>query len=619
MSNPSGLTTYKKQEGVLGITQDRKTLEWTPTNGGQNGKPTLSLGVSNVTNLQQTPATSAKVMLKVFTQSPGQTEQTAHVFQFISPTNARGEADTIKAALSAAIQAVKAAADASSAAMAIAGAVSSGPGKGKNVWEDDDSLKSDSVLQQSLFKADPALKKTFMESLRTKPEGITTSQFTAQFWSTRIHLLRAHAIEKSQTRGSYNVLSTLKPSEQATRMNVTREQMQLIFSQHPLVRKVYDREVPQTLNEHDFWSKFFQSKLLKKLRGERIEAADLTDKVFDRYLDDEQFTGRSNAYDATIPRIIDLEGNEENHSQRKGNAPEISLRPRANDKVPIIRTLNNLSEKIMSQVAPSDIDPSQPIGMDETTYNNLRLRDLQGDPEQTRVILKVRDQSQFFSDNAQQRDFEDPLARSRKEPGKAITSISQGLAQHFPQPGIGALQASDDAGSSDSVNGTGVRPSDRAKDATAHIFELIHQHRRQTEAIPSSLGLPTVISERVILTHATTTEFLHQFWSAFLSGKPDRVPEIASLVDSLNRALDRIQAVADDAEKERENEIKERQRQAREREQRTGRKQRADLSTVTGGATVVRQLLEPTMNSLSIAVERYKQALAEQMVEKEDG
>ncbi len=362
------------------------------------------------TDLQQTPASSTKVMLKIFAQAQGSKEVDTHVFSFTSPTASRPEADAIKNALSAIIQASKTSngiptapggGNAAPAAMAIASAVASTPGQGGDVASiyDDGKLVSDVELQQSLLKSDPSLSKMFMESLRTKPESTSNFQFTSQFWATRIHLLRAHAIEKKQTRGAYNVLSSIKfvTVDNTPRLSITKEQIQLIFSQHPLVKRVYDENVPK-LSEEKFWSRFFQSRLFKKLKGERLSESDAQDQVLDKYLryeDDTERTKRLMA--AHVPHIIDVEGNEENHSQRKGNQPDFTMRPASADRVPIIRILNNLSEKILSHVAPSDIDPSAPIGVDEETFNELALRDLQGDAEENRIILNIKDQSRFFS------------------------------------------------------------------------------------------------------------------------------------------------------------------------------------------------------------------------------
>ena len=41
------------------------------------------------------------------------------------------------------------------------------------------------------------------------------------------------------------------------------------------------------------------------------------------------------------------------------------------------------------------------------------------------------------------------------------------------------------------------------------------------------MGLPAEITQKAYLTNATTTEFLKQFWTAFLSGDPDRAQELA--------------------------------------------------------------------------------------------
>ena len=627
MAPSRGAAVYKKQDGVLAISKDRQAVSWTPNNP-PDATPSLVITVSTITNLQQTPESSPKVMLKIFAQLKGQTEPVGHVFAFTSPSSARAEANAIKEALTTAIQAYKAVQNSdaavrggSSAAMAIANAISGG--KGGNVWDDDEKLKSNLDLQQSLMRDDPMLKRTFEESRRLKPESLSNTQFTAQFWASRIHLLRAHAISGSQARGSYNVFSTLKPTSDGgdKKLSLSKEHVHLIFAQYPLVLRVYDDVVPKPYDETAFWSRFFQSKLFKKLRGLKIDQNDATDTVLDQYLDAEEFSGRRETQrEMQVPRIIDMEGNEEHHSQRKGNAPYRELRPQSLEKVPIIRTLNTLSEKLMAQVAPSDIDPSQPIGMDEATYENLRLRDLAGDPEQNRIILKVRDQSRFFTDSRDTaEDSKDSQSLPYVDPGAAIRSVCEDLAQAFPQPGFAAIRVdgSDqdmDEDHSDDEKEKEVPPSAKAY---SHIMDLVHQHSEQTQDIPAQLGLSATIYERVTLTHASTTEFLHQFWAAFLSSDPSRANEIASLVESLNRAMDRIKAVADDADGERNELVRAAKRTAIDFQQRTGVKRKIDLKAIKGGAEVVNQLLGPTISAVSTAIAKYRKALQEQSREND--
>lgn len=559
-------------------------------------------------------------MLKIFAQQNETQEQ--YVFTFTSGPNARAEADAIKDVLSAAIAASKAAAAAPaptgpsseglSAAMAMANAISSA-GTGPSVWDNDDKLKANAELQQSLLKSDENLQRMFMESLRTRPETLSVGQFASQFWSSRVHLLRAHAIERAQTRGSYNVLSSLKPrtDNNVTKLNITKEQIQLIFNQHPLVKKVYDENVPK-LSEQQFWSRFFQSRLFKKLRGERISDSDATDAILDKYLKEDEHADRVSQ--TQVPHFIDLAGNEVNHSQRQGNRPDFDMRPASIEKVPIIRTLNALSEKIMANVAPADGDPSAPIGMDEETYNQLLLRDLRGDEEQSRIFLNIRDQSRFFSRDKEKDDKEKKQVTER-DSKEIIVALQTDLNQTFPADGsyqLGKIVEPDEEEDNDEdekVIGSKIN----MQRASSEIFDVIRERRAQADVTSDTgtWGLSSTLYDRLSLTHATTTEFLNQFWNAFLSGNPDRAGEVASLVESLSRALERIKAVAADAEAEKETEVNKLKQHAREVFSATGKKIRVNLAGVGGGEKVVNQLLSPTISALKLAMERYREALAE--------
>lgn len=584
-------------------------------------------------------------MLRIFAQGKDGKDPEPHAFTFTSANTARAEAESIKDALSKIIQQAKPstgilAAPASNggtvkpAAMAIAGAVSSVPASrsSQDAWYDDGRLKSDVNLQQSLLKDNPSLSKTFMESLRTKPDSITTSQFTSQFWSSRIHLLRAHAIEKNQSRGAYNVLSTIKPKtdENTIKLSISKEQIQLIFGQHPLVKRVYDENVPR-LSESAFWSAFFQSRLFKKLKGEKVSDDDPTNPILDKYLEYDEDEERAQRLLAShIPHVIDLEGNEMNHSQRKGNKPDLTMRPTNMDRIPILRTLNALSEKIMSHVPPNDIDPSLPIGVDEETFNSLALRDLQAAAVEKPVILNVKDQSRFFSSNKENNGVSADARRyAQQDPTQVLQSLQADLERLSSNPNLETAIGVDNDSSSSSDDGDGGNRRPRKKRhvgsksslsaATSQILAAIAQQRSQTDdpflntggpSVSSTLGLSVAIFDRVCLTHATTTEFLQHFWHAFLSGDPDRADEIAKLVETLGRAMDRIKAVADDADSERTVEVDRIKQQMRERFERTKRKVKFDFDSIGGGAKVVNQLLAPTVKAIQLAGEKYEKALA---------
>jgi transcription initiation factor TFIIH subunit 1 len=572
-------------------------------------------------------------MLKVFTQPPGASEPEIHVFTFTSTLQARAEADAIKEALSKAIQLSKNGGTMASvpegtlAAMGIGGDVSSKPGgDGTGAsWYSDELLKTDDRLHKSLLKADASLSRTFVESLRTKPGSISSSQFTAQFWATRLHLLRAHAIETSQTKGAYNVLSAMKPKSDQ-KLSLSREQVQLIFSQHSLVKRVYDETVPK-ISETDFWSRFFSSRLFKKLKGEKVSDSDPVDVVLDKYLTLSDDVGRNQRLQTShVPRFIDLAGNEENYSQRQGNAPDKTMRPAAPEQVPIFRTLNSLSEKIMAHVASNDVDPSEPIGMDEEAFNQLALRDLQNDTAQNRIILNIKDQGHFFSTDEESDISMDTRRYGKQDPCQVLSALTADLKIGSNLPLGEAIGVNDE--SSDSENeGTlpwksHVGSKASLSGASGQIFSAIAQQRAQNDDLSiagfttletaSTCDLPTFIFERLTLTHATTTEFLHHFWLAFLSGDPARAEEIAKLVETLSRAMDRAKVVADDAEVERMKEVGRAREQVREHYARTHKKLAFNPDAIRGGSKVVNQLMAPTVEAIRIATSKYRQALNEE-------
>ncbi len=580
-------------------------------------------------------------------QASGASNTENHVFNFTSPTGARAEQEAITEALRIAIAAVKArpghnvtgslAGDSGgqSAAMAIAQAVSSGA-KAAESWYDDQRLKSDVSLQQSLLKESPALRQLFEESLREKPESIGNAQFSLQFWSARLHLLRAHAIEKSQNQGAYNVLSELRPKvvEGTTKLNLTKEQIQLIFNQHPLVRRVYNEAVPQ-LSEKEFWGRFFVSRLFKKLKGERIMETDATDKVLDKYLNaDDNLVRQTQVSESHIPHFIDLERNEQNHSQRRGNGPDLLMRPITSDNY---RALNRMSEQIMAHVAPIDGTLHAPIGMGEEAFNELRLRDLQADMEEDRLVLNINNQGRPLRDGSEDQLSPEALLYAKQDPRKVLAYLRQDMNSiNFCEErltgggfdlsaSIGVDMSSSDSDSDPRSDAAPFKSKPKKSKktlrvgshaaltaASAQILSLITQQRSRLS--PSSENTNTNLSPNILqsllLTHNTTTEFLHYFWTLFLSPTPTTERDLPSLLTTLTKSLARISAVAADAEAERQGQVDELRRQVAEHQQRTGKRRKMDESMVTlGGRREVESLMSPTIGAIGVARERFEAAL----------
>lgn len=595
-------------------------------------------------------------MLKVFEKAVEGKDATTYLFHF-NTSEARAEAKSVKDLLSRLLSDLRsndagvpkpatdtpnsngastpAAAGSGSSSMAFATAVNAPPSSLK--WFDDTHLKNDIELQQSLMKKDKSLHQTYMEAMSTKPDSISGAAFNTQFWSTRINLLRAHAIESNQKKGAYNVLSTVKPKtvDGELKLNISVEQVQMILTQHPLIKRIYNENVPR-VSENSFWARFFLSKLAKKLRGEVVTDSDAPDPLFDKYdpsENTEAFQSRIMAQQS-VPHIIDIEANEENQGGVKsGNAKDFENRQRTSR--PIVKTLNSLSEKIMANVAPSDAAlDDQAGGTTYDTYNELALRDLRGDAKEHRIMLNVKEQNQFFSKKEEREPSANAKIFATQKPSEVLFDITADIETLEPdgvggidlQAGLGYDEDSDseEEDATAGTNGTakrahvGSRASIMA--AEADIMHGIHQRRSQRYGTSTSSSsssspldgttLPEHIVSRVSLTHATTTEFLHQFWSAFLSGDPDRAAELQYLAESLARSLERVAAVAEEAERDRLDTVRKRKAEIKEHYERTGKKIRWRSEMAGGGREEVERLMAPVVKALEKARQDYSRALA---------
>ncbi len=519
--------------------------------------------------------------------------------------------------------------------MAMAQTATAG-GKGNEENYDDAKLLADTALQMSLLNSSPALRQRFDRALLEKPDSVGVLQFSMQFWSTRVHMLRSHATEKSQATGTYNVLSVIKSkSVNGTLMlSLTKEQIELLFRQHPIVQKAYNENVPQ-LSEGDFWERFFHSRLMKKLKGERIQEKDVLDPKLDKYLAyDETADNNQDLLAAFIPNFINIEANEYNHSQKQGNRPDFTMNPTNYEKAPILRVLNRMSEKMMKEVPPSDSSRHGPAGVDEETYKELQLRDLQRADDDNRVVLRVQDQSRFFSAGQSVHTSTSAATYTKRTPAQALSTLQKDLRK-FGGDGGDVLSVDlhstidiDDESSSDEEDSAPRKTKVGSKSAriaaSSQIIAAVRKRQLHNDDYSSSKSIPTSerakelhISEAVLdnltMTHNTTVEFLHYFWAVFYSGDPDRANEIARLIETLDKSLDRIKAVADMAEAERAARIDHARKENEFANQRERKKRKFDPEAIRGGAQAVNQIVNPLLRAIDTARSQYQKALQEQV------
>lgn len=599
-------------------------------------------------DLQQTPATAAKASIKiVLVEASPQAGN--HTFTFTSAA-ARDDQQMIRGLLQKGIEAAKAQeapavtpavatpggdGDGTAGAITMAKTVAASAQQTEDLYADA-KLLVDLELQMSLLNSSPALRQRFDRALGEKPASVTMGQFSNQFWSTRLNLLRSHSAEKSQTTGSYNVLSVIKSKNVngTLMLNLTKEQIEVVFRQHPIVKTAYNEIVPP-LSEGEFWERFFHSRLFKKLKGERIPDDYVTDTRLDKYLKyDENADAAQQMLVGTIPLFINIEGNEQNHSQQKGNRQDWTMVPSSNEKAPILRVLNRMSEKLMKDVPLVD-NRHAPAGQDEDTYRELQLRDLQRASDDNRVVLKVQDQSRFFSAGQSVQSSTSAAAYTKRTPSEVLSTLQQDFASintnsRAPGTDLHSKIAINDDSDSEDESGAPKNPkvgSRRGRTAaTTQIIGAIEKRHLHEDEYPSAkgvlnneqatkLGISDTILDNLTMTHNTTVEFLHYFWDVYHSGDPERANEVAKLIETLDRSLDRISAVANAAEAERNGQIEEFQRRNDLYTQQTGKRRKFNPDAVKGGANAVAQITQPLKRAIDAARSQYQKALNEQLAQ----
>lgn len=556
------------------------------------------------------------------------------MFHFNGQATARAEADAVKDLLSRLISDAKAV-DPSipkpgSGPAAINGSpnptASSDAANDARLF-DDSYLVSDFALHTALLEANKPLNAVYLDAMANKPDTVPKSVFSKHFWSTRVGLLRTFAIEKRQTRGAYNVLPTMKEKVtldeegvEHTIMSIDRSQALQIFTQHPVVKRAYNENVPKPLSETEFWSKFFLSRLCKQLKGDRVAESDRRDPIFDKYNAAEDQVRYASRVDAAhFPKTIDMEGNEENTGGVKsGNSKDIEMRPRKN--VPIIQVLNATSENLLSKVASADRDPEDAPGMDDATWRELTLRDLGDKAEDTRIILNIKEQSKFFLDQTNTSSAVPDRVYARQVPSEVLQAFSADLETlQFNTSGgvdlhtnLGVMDESED--DEDGPRNQHVGTKSAMKIAQAQIFEGLAQSRAEFYGQKSDeirpMGIPEDLTEKAKLTSGTTTEFLSHFWDAFLSGDPNRAQELSYHVESLKRSAMRIEAMVVEAEQVRKEMAVDQRARAMAYKQATG--QRLAFKEIGGGREAMLTLLGPSLSALQRAMNLYEAALAQE-------
>ena len=613
LSRAKGAAQYKKQDGEVSLSGDGKTITWSPNKAG--AVASHSIATDHLTNLQQTPASSPKAVLKLFVQTPGAAAAETFNFTFSSPSTARDELNAFIEPLKKILEAQRTAAVSSMVSpsptpapagqgqadsMAMAQTVSSTSRDAQDDTYSDAALLANVKLQKAVSDQNPSLRERLSQALRDKPASMTSGQLMRQFWTSRLHLLRAHAAEQAQKKGESHILAEIKPTrtrEGDMKYDFTLAKITTIYNQYPFMVKIFDDLVQRKKvfkTQQEFWAAWITSRLYKKMKGERITEQDWEHPHFDQpqYLALVDTGTRAKHFTVDhIPRFIDMSGNEENHSQRKGNAPDFTMQPAFNGRNAILNTLNNMSERLLVNVNPSDDISHGPVGMDEETYNELRLRDLQRNDIDNRVALEISDQRQI-----------------------APSTESNGMAQLKPEDvrkALNNIRSNARIQPALPVELEEEEEEEMALGATTSMMKSIKL--RASHSTPDQVAQNNVSDkskEGAIMAHSTTIDFLHYFWASYLSGDITRAEDVRFLYETLQGSKGRLDDVAEQAEKERQSQLD--HIQAMESEMPATKRRRLDRSRLPGGKQAVNSMLAATRQAIDFAEQEYQQTLSKQ-------
>ncbi|KAI5955406.1 TFB1 [Candida margitis] len=572
-----GACSKDKVGGMVYIREDivPSMLEWKAI---EDEKNTVAIPLNKLVALRASKESSPKMTLQISYKSDDQEESTKMSLHFNNRPTMNNIKDALQTIVARSRTRVEGSstptpqADASSrqgSSTGTPGATESGtptPGASSisgafNLSQNqltDASLLKNFDLQQKLLLEDKNLRNTFTKSV------MQFKLSPSMFWSSRINQLRTFALTISQHRGPYNVLSTIKPvatSDNQVNVNVTRDTINEIFDIYPIIKKAFTDLVPQKLSEGEFWSRFFNSKLFRRLRGDKIGLySGRGDVILDKYLyideasikadevekkqegeeenspkrqkvaNEEQTTSSSSFLnEPPVSKFLDLFGNEQDNSQKLGNRPDMTMRyeddatkalnlksrsNKENEMIILMKNMNKLSSKMMSMSATEN--PSKP----ENTIDGLSAPEVNEYEEELDLHdLNVVKDTSYVKLSINTNNIRDRTADVDEINNNDVEMNGADLVSYLQN------QISKDSiiDLSDTFKG---KEEDIAKTSTEisqlvrHNFKTFKSMNKEdsTSLLRPHNIVPESMYQEIITYNITIVEFLSHFWKLFLNG-----------------------------------------------------------------------------------------------------
>ncbi|KAK6199424.1 uncharacterized protein RJT21DRAFT_87365 [Scheffersomyces amazonensis] len=575
----AGACSVDKVSGMIHIREDLtpSMLEWKAIDQDK----VLAFPLNTISNLQATKEDSPKMILKLFYKVEGVEEPKTVKLTFTNRPTMNNIKDSLQTVVARQRTIIKdqggnnnnmsPAYDNDSktpmTATPTPGPSSDRSGKNNNftassgfseISLSDSALLKNLQLQQKLLFEDKQLRDIFTQSVIEFKLSPTT------FWSTRINQLRTYALTISQHKGPYNVLSTIKvvaTSDNQVNVNVTRNVINEIFQTYPVIKKAFSDLVPAKFDEGEFWSRFFNSKLFRRLRGDKINNAtgrgDVSlDKylyIDQKYIDQEAKEVADQSNEATkipqeevrVNKFIDLYGNEEDNSQKLGNQPDFTMRfeedfdnethkkllgHQENEMIILMKNMNKLSSKMVNM---TNIKESTPMEEEMKAYEEeLNLHDLE-DAEDLKYITIHIDTNKDMKEQALHDDHHKESQLSQQE-------LIDYLRSNEIKPQIdGGIDLTDVYKTKDEEITKSLAEINTIVRQNFRTFKVISREVQNSENNSLTNLVSNEIYQDIIKYNITIVEFLSHFWKLYLS-KSSKPKELRNLFNSLRNCEDKL-------------------------------------------------------------------------------